>query len=101
MIEPIHADDKSEGNGDDPDGSRDDTPQPPIIRSRGFETHHCLSLCTSRPRVQPHLVDGPVWIITLNSGVLDDPEPDFVDIGVGRGLFSGKEAAAVVSRRPS
>ena len=31
----------------------------------------------------------------------DDPKSDFIDIGVGGGLFSGKEAAAVIPRCPS
>jgi hypothetical protein len=56
MIESVHSDDEPEGNGDDADGSRDDTPQPPIICCRGFERHHFFSLHAYRQRVQLHLV---------------------------------------------
>lgn len=44
IIESVHADDKPESNGDNADGSRDATPQPPRICRCGFDQIHLLSL---------------------------------------------------------
>ena len=101
MIESVHADNEPEGNGDDSDGSRDDTPKPPIICSRGFERHHFLSLHPRRQRDQSQLVDSYARVITPNAGGFDDPKPDVNDIRVGGSLFSSKEIAAVEPRRPA
>jgi hypothetical protein len=48
-----------------------------------------------------HCLTGNLTKRPLRPAWFDDPEPDFIDIGIGRGLFSGKEAATVVPRCPA
>lgn len=64
MIESVHTDDESEGNGNDPDGSRDHTLEVPICCWSGFGRGHVLSLPLNRKRAQLQLVNRPVQVMT-------------------------------------
>jgi hypothetical protein len=57
------------------------------------DTHLIEQIQMSSHKAKPNESSRPVG--------LDDPEPDFIDIGIGGGLFSGKEATAVVPRYPA